>query len=237
MFKKPTILVTPLYDEATHQLTMQKEYINIIKSCGGVPVILPFESSNDDIEYLLNLSHGVVFTGGQDVNPTLYNEKVEDACGKVSLVRDDLENRLFRLAFKKDKAILGICRGCQIINVCLGGTLYQDIRTNGYNTISHSDGSYPEFMAKHQVVVVGNEGFLGFEKGDTFIVNSYHHQAVHVLADKLKPVVLSEDGLVEAFVHPDKNFLLGIQWHPERAIVGDDTGSFIFNEFILACQR
>jgi len=125
--KKPMIGVLPLYDEKKESLWMLPGYMKGIEAAGGIPVMLPLISDTDIIMSIADSFDGFLFSGGQDVNPAIYGEKMEAFCGKPCDERDSMERMLFEQVTKLDKPILGICRGLQLFNALLGGTLYQDI--------------------------------------------------------------------------------------------------------------
>ena len=131
------------------------------------------------------------------------------ACGEPNLLRDAAEPKLLRAFLAADKPVLGICRGIQVMNVVLGGTLYQDIKP--FEHVPHND-----HWAKVHTVTVRRGTLLSRLLGqDTVLVNSQHHQAADRIAPELEIAALSEDGIVEALEKPDAHFCLGVQWHPE----------------------
>ena len=137
--KKPLIGVVPLWDSEKNCYWMLPNYMQGIEKSGGIPVMLPLTEDEEIIKQLVNTCDGFLFTGGQDVDPKIYNEVRTKQCGESCTQRDNMETELFRLAYEKDKSILGICRGIQFINAVMGGTLYRDLQTE-----------HPTYTVHHQ---------------------------------------------------------------------------------------
>ncbi|MBE0639649.1 MAG: gamma-glutamyl-gamma-aminobutyrate hydrolase family protein [Bacteroidales bacterium] len=176
------------------------------------------ELSNDSVELVFKQCHGLLLTGGDDVYPGRYGKEEDTArCGEFNLVRDTLEFRLIELAMEREVPVLGICRGQQILNVALGGTLYVDIPSDLNSTIVHQQEDWKNCY--HSVLVFPKSLLSNISGVDKEVVNSNHHQAVERLADKLRVLAVSEDGVIESIGWADtinNPFLLGVQWHPER---------------------
>lgn len=232
---RPTIGVIPLWDESKDSIWMVPGYMEGILQAGGVPVILPFTSDKDTLKQAANICDGFLFTGGQDVNPNLYEEEKSLFCGPVCDMRDDMEKKIFDMARKDDKPVFGICRGIQFINVFYGGTLYQDLETDYTCEVEHHmEPPYDEYC--HSVDILSGtplEKWLGCSH---LKVNSYHHQAVDRLAAELLPMAVSEDGLIEAVFHPEAKFIVGVQWHPEFMYKEDEASKRLFQVFVEACM-
>ena len=232
MSKLPIIGVTPLWDAERKSVWMLLDYLDGIKAAGGVPVILPIEMSDDDTDRIVETCDGFLFTGGQDVAPELY--RAMDATGTVvsSLERDKLETLLLTKALKADKPILGICRGLQIINVFLGGTLWQDLPSQHPSDIVHRQDK-PYVNPTHKVSLSGDlRTLLG---KDTLEVNTLHHQAIKDLGKDLIPMAESPDGLIEAVKMVGKRFVCAVQWHPEYMFKTDGDSLRVFSWFVRQC--
>ena len=191
----------------------------------------------DALEYsgasLLSLCDGVLFTGGQDVSPELYGEKPRQACGEICKKRDAFEQRLFAQALEQDKPMLGICRGIQFFNACLGGTLYQDLPAEHPSDVAHAMRP-PYDRAVHSVLLLPESPLAALLGRTKMGVNSYHHQAIKALAPGLAEMARSEDGLVEAVYMPNKSFVWAVQWHPEFSFRTDENSRKIFAAFAAA---
>lgn len=236
VMKKPIIGVTPMYDTENDRLFMTSAIWESIERAGGIPVIIPFDISREEAERIDDLFDGYLFTGGPDVNPSLYGEEKLETCGKIVDCRDKVDTAVFDVAYKSKKPILAICRGYQLINVCLGGTLYQDVPTQFSDKVVHTEGPYPN-MALHNIDI--EEGTILYEiyGGKVGKVNSYHHQGVKELAPSLTVMCHSEiDGLIEAYSSTERDFLVGVQWHPERLFDGDVWSPKLFERLISAAK-
>lgn len=232
--KKPIIGVMPLFDDEKESLWMLPGYMDGIRQFGGIPIMFPLSDDETELIELIGLCDGILFTGGQDIAPSLYNEEKSINCGISCELRDSMESIVLKQAMYRNKPILGICRGIQIINVLLGGTLYQDLPSEINSRIEHHM-TRPYDKIQHTVSI--KEGTPLFELlGKSSIgVNSYHHQAIKQLADNLVCMAESEDGLVEAIVAPDYKFLWAVQWHPEFSYKSDINSQLIFQKFLETC--
>ena len=135
--KGNVIGVTPLYCDEKKSVWMLPGYLDMLRAVGLVPVILPDIATEEELHRLDQFCDGYLFTGGHDVDPALYDAVPSALCGSINHNRDHLEERLFRIALASDKPILGICRGIQLINVLLGGTLYQDLDSEHPSSVEH----------------------------------------------------------------------------------------------------
>ncbi|MDQ0169542.1 gamma-glutamyl-gamma-aminobutyrate hydrolase family protein [Paenibacillus tundrae] len=235
--KKPIIGVLPLYDSDKKSYWMLPDYMYAIESSGGIPMMLPLTTNLDIIVRLAHEFDGFLFTGGHDLNPELYHEKVEEACGELCHERDRMEALLFQKVAQLDKPAFGICRGLQLFNVMLGGSLIQDIPTGLQvpTPVQHKQ-SPPYTNLVHEVHIANHNLLHDILQTHTIKVNSYHHQGIKVLADQLTAVAVAEDGLVEAVVMPDRTFILAVQWHPEYSFAVDEYSQKLFSSFVSSCQ-
>ena len=235
MSAKTIIGVLPLWDDEKESYWMLPGYMNGIVKAGGIPIMLPMTDDEEIIKQFIKMCDGFLFTGGHDVSPEIYKSEVLFDNIECCAERDKMELILLEKALKEDKAILGICRGIQFINAALGGTLYQDLpREHKSNLDHHQEPPYD--IPIHTVTI--NHGtplhnLLGMESIE---VNSYHHQAVKKLSDRLCVMAKAEDGLIEAAYMPDKKFVRAVQWHPEFSYLTDENSMKIFREFVLHCR-
>ena len=231
--QKKIVGVMPLWDDDKESVWMLPGYLEGIHQAGGVPVILPFSSDNNDLNQLAKMCDGFLFTGGHDVSPVLYSEKpVNDSvisCKK----RDEMESWYLHYAINTDKPILRICRGIQFINAVLGGTLYQDLPMQHPSEINHHQKP-PYDIPVHTVRIMKDSPLEKLLNIEQISVNSYHHQAIKDLSPKLKVMAESPDGLAEAVFMPDHRFLWAVQWHPEFSYLSDINSQKIFKAFIDA---
>ena len=230
---KPMIGVTPLWDAARQSVWMLPDYLDGIKAAGGLPVVLPLEMSESDANQMVETCDGFLFTGGQDVSPELYGMK--DATGTIvaSAERDKLESLLLSKALQADKAVLGICRGLQFINVFLGGTLWQDLPSQHPSEIVHRQGK-PYDVPTHQVTLSGD--LQALLRKNILEVNTLHHQAIKDLGSGLMPMAVAPDGIIEAAQMSGKRFVWAVQWHPEYLFRRDSDSLAIFSCFVEHCK-
>lgn len=234
---KPIIGVVPLVDEDRDSLWMVPGYMNGIREAGGIPVIFPLTTDAEMICQLLDHVQGVLLTGGHDVNPEIYGEKPIPECGMPCDERDRMEKELVNQALERDMPVLGICRGIQFLNACLGGTLYQDLPSQHPTGTEHHQKP-PYDVPIHKVKLMKDSSLYRLIKTEQLEVNSYHHQAIKDLSDRLKCMAVSEDGIIEAVEMSDKSFAWALQWHPEFAYTKDPDCRKIFEEFVRksACR-
>jgi putative glutamine amidotransferase len=197
--------------------------------------MLPLTADEAALRRITGLCAGFLFTGGQDVHPGLYGADISPLCGEICETRDAMEKALFSLAvLEQNKPALGICRGIQIFNVLLGGTLYQDIPSQLPESALVHRQKPPCDRPCHQVSIEP-EGPLHDLLGlDSLAVNSSHHQGIAGLSPKLTPMARAEDGLVEAVYMKNKAFVWAVQWHPEMLVPEESSGK-IFGAFVRAC--
>ena len=235
--RKPLIGLTPSHDVETNDISMRNTYLRAVKEAGGIPIVLPLEAEEPDLQRLVSLCDGILFTGGPDVHPFLFGEETHMHCGAVSAKRDTLELALLRLVMEVRKPVLGICRGIQLINIGLGGTIYQDIPSQFPQNfqVAHRQ-PFPYAVASHHVSVVPGTRLADICHGLTIQVNSMHHQAVRDLAPRCIVSGFGPEGLIEAIEMPDYPFLVGVQWHPEYLWSQDEAAANLFLQFVEACR-
>ena len=233
---KPIIGLSPLYDEEKQGLWMRPGYLDVLYACGAIPLVLPFDSDEVDVGQVLSICDGLLLTGGVDVNPRLYGEEPLPECAQIQSIRDELEYKLLDRALKEDMPVLGICRGSQLLNVFLGGTLYQDLPTQLSDSINHT--MEPPFESPcHRVRLEEGQPLHQLLGEDVIPVNSIHHQAVKDMAPDLVPLARSLDGVIEGSWMPSKRFVWGVQWHPEWIWSIDARQRRIVQHFVDMCRR
>jgi len=210
-------------------------FVNAVHKAGGLPVIIPIGIPGRYANRVFKLLHGIVLAGGGDVDPNLYADLITRSAKMVEPKKDRTEIDLFNLAFNKNIPVLGICRGAQLINVALDGTLYQDITGQIRMAIDH-DPDYPKDENVHEIVVE-KDTKLHKALGETSMwVNSWHHQAIKLHGKGLVVSARATDGVIEAIEHPNKRWVVGVQWHPELTWHNDKAQAALFNTFVEACK-
>ena len=237
--KKPVIGLTPAHDTDTGDLAMRSTYLKALSAADVIPVVLPLTLSPDGCEQMAETLDGFVFTGGPDPHPFLFGEETHRACGNVSSVRDTLELALLAAVLKTGKPVLGICRGIQIINVGLGGTIYQDILSqyspNCGGPIAHRQ-PFAFHLPSHKVEVTAKSRLARICGCTALAVNSMHHQAVRDLAPSLSACAKAADGLIEGVEMGGHPWFLAVQWHPEHLWEQDEAAARLFQSFGDACR-
>jgi len=180
---------------------------------------------------------GVLFAGGEDVDPKLYGEEKRYQNVQVNRVRDEFEFKLLDRSMDRRLPIFGICRGTQVINVKFGGTLYQDLASDATTESEHKQ-SGSRSATTHQVTLTDPESQLGGVFEGSCRVNSLHHQAIKRLGHGLKVTAHSEDGLVEAVeAAGEYPFLLAVQWHPEELVAEHEEQRRLLAQFVAECRK
>jgi putative glutamine amidotransferase len=191
-------------------------YVRAVAQGGGVPLILSQLMGDGNTARALDGCEGLVLTGGEDIDPSHYGAEPSAALGSVDADRDRFELALFAAARSAGLPILGICRGIQLINVALGGTLYQDLPSERPGPVDHNPGAARNARTHHVCLAPGSRAAhaLGV---DRLVPNSFHHQAIRDLAPTLVASGWSDDGVIEAVeTRADDGWLLAVQWHPEE---------------------
>jgi putative glutamine amidotransferase len=214
---KPVIGITA--DIADEYFRLKRPYCDAIVASGGFPLVIP--PAGEPLFYAGKID-GLLIPGGDDLDPSYYHEEAFFPLQIVARERSDFEIALLREIIRQGKPSLGICYGMQLMNVALGGSLYQDIGSQQNVAINHKKDY-------HTIVVTENR----FLKNGTFSVNSTHHQAIKTLAHNLLPIAYSQDNLIEAFCGADQTFLIGVQWHPER-LMELELSRHLFESFVQA---
>jgi putative glutamine amidotransferase len=207
---------------------MSRRYFDAAVHAGAVPWMVPL--IDDDLTTLRAIYDrldGVLIPGGVDVDPANFGEPRRPLCGVVDPARDRVELQLARWAAADGKPLLGLCRGLQVINVALGGTLFQDIGSELPGALKHdcfpNEGFARDYLAHDVALAEGTRLRAAFE-GERVAVNSMHHQGIHQLASGLMASAVAPDGLVEGIESPNGHYLVGVQWHPE-VFEGRDAGT------------
>ncbi|MGZ3948796.1 MAG: gamma-glutamyl-gamma-aminobutyrate hydrolase family protein [Flavisolibacter sp.] len=197
-------------------IALQRAYVDSLVQAGSVPVLIPSCLPSDTFMAQLGRLDGILFTGGGDVAIERFNGKSHPSISNVDPERDSLELFLLELFIKNRKPFLGICRGFQMINVGLGGTLYTDIKDQKRDAIKHDyyPGCLRSYLA-HKVEVKSGTRLAKIMGETDFFVNSLHHQGIKDISLKLEKSAIAPDGLIEGVELTDHPFGIAVQWHPE----------------------
>lgn len=235
--RKPLIGVLPLYDSEKDSYWMLPGYMKGVEEAGGIPVMLPLTTDREMILTLAETFDGFLFTGGHDINPQLYGEQAEAVCGEICEERDAMETALFERILELDKPAFGICRGLQLFNALLGGTLYQDLPSQRQTEIRVEHKQTPPYTSPvHNLFIDKESPLYPLVQSDSLPVNSYHHQGIKDLSPQLTALAKAEDGLIEAVLMPGKKFIWAVQWHPEFSYKEDDYNFKLFTQFVGMCK-
>lgn len=218
------------------QHRMNDSYIKAISRAGGIPVILPNNLDVTCVEELTEQLDGFLLSGGDDVDPALFGERATAKLGCVIPRRDNFEIALTRAVLEKThKPLLGICRGIQVMNVAMGGSLHIDLPSDG--KLCHSLNMYPRNVLSHEVEITAESRMsriMGPGRGG---VNSFHHQAIRDVAEGfLISAVSVPDGVIEAIEQPGERFVVGVQWHPEE-LTDCEAAVCLFRQFVQAAAQ
>ena len=231
----PVIGILPLVDIERDSLWMLPGYMEGIREEGGYPIMLPLMDNEDEARLAISICDGLLFTGGHDVEPSLYGESPLMENVVPCPERDRTEALLLSSALEKDIPVLGICRGLQFLNVFLGGTLYQDLPSQLPDCLPH-DQRPPYDLPSHRVDLTEGSGLRELLGKDSIMVNTLHHQAVKDLGKGLISMAVSPDGIVEGAMMEGKKFVWAVQWHPEFMIPGDEDSRALFRKFVSECM-
>lgn len=191
---------------------LTSKIISSVRAAGGAPLALTPAEDEREIEKLATKLDGFVFAGGQDIAPSFYGEESRGSRAP-DIERDHFETALCRAALERDKPLLGICRGCQLLNVVLGGTLMQDLPSVDEKWTLHSRSDVMRGYV-HEVKILSPWLFPN-HCGETMQVNSMHHQAIGRLSKHLQAAAVADGGIIEAVSAPAYKWAVGVQWHPE----------------------
>jgi putative glutamine amidotransferase len=210
------------------------DYFRAVQDAGGVPVLLPFVPNEEEAAEVLDRLDGLLLSGGADIDPLIFGEQPHQKLGAVSPERDAAEIAYTRVALKRDMPVFGVCRGHQVLAVAAGGSLYQDIPAQVPGANKHAQDG-PRWFASHTVAAVPGTR-LATLMGNSFRVNSYHHQSVKDVPTGFIGSAVAPDGINEALEHPGHKFVLSVQWHPENFVGRDYNFKAIWTAFIDACK-
>jgi len=236
---KPIIGITTYQSTNSHNqptILLQQSYVRAVMQAGGVPVLIPSNIASDGWDAVYSRVDGILFSGGGDIALEHFAGDPHPRIDDVEPERDAIELKMLQAAASDGKPFLGICRGCQVMNVALGGTLYTHIPDQVPNSLDHSYPGNMRTVLVHEIKI--EEGTRVAEiYGEPIIrVNSLHHQGLKDIAPALRVAGHAPDGLVEAVELPDHPFGIGVQWHPEW-LTDQEVTRKLFRTFVEAAQE
>lgn len=212
------------------RVSVRDEYSRAVTRAGGIPLIIPETTDRALVEEYMGIIDGLLMSGGDDVNPARYGEKILNETVICDEIRDTSDFLLLDAAARHHIPVLAICRGAQVADVMYGGRLYQDIPSQVKGNVEHHQGERARHLPQHYVRIVEGSRLQRIMAADSIAVNSFHHQAVKDLGTGFTVSAMSSDGVIEGF---EGNGIMAVQFHPESSVsAGDDTLLPIFTDFI-----
>jgi putative glutamine amidotransferase len=224
-------------DKGVERAFLNAAYVRAIELAGGVPVLLTPYHSPEALAHLSSRIDGLLLTGGGDIDPARFGEARHPRTELVSAERDELElERVTRQAIESGRPLLAICRGLQVVNVALNGTLHQHVPDVAGDEVAHSQPG-PRSDRTHDVTIDPRSLLASVTGTDRLRVNSFHHQAINELGDGLRAVAWASDKVIEAVELPRApGFVLAVQWHPEELVAVDPAALALFRAFVAAAR-
>jgi putative glutamine amidotransferase len=219
---------------------MREGYVNGVIEAGGTPLLIPPQVTQLMLRQIYELVDGILLPGGADIDPVHYGQEHHPKLGQIEPLRDAIELPIARWAVVERKPLLAVCRGMQVLNVALGGTLYQDINSQLPTTIEHDAGSAQKCWTNfdHDVALEPSSRLAELLGSDHFQANSLHHQALEQIASGLRVTGRAPDGVIEAVEGEGDAFVLGVQCHPEQLWHAVDTRwQRVFQAFVAAAAE
>jgi putative glutamine amidotransferase len=214
---------------------LMRSYVKAVAGAGGIPLLIPLGLDTNDLFEILNRVDGLVLPGGGDIDPAAYHGSSHEQLRGIDDDRDRVEINLAREAVKTAKPFLAICRGHQVLNVALGGTMWEDIATQMPGAIRHDYyGNGARTDRPHTVQVRRGSQLAAILNSETVPVNSLHHQGLRDLAPELSVSAIAPDGLVEGVEIEGHPFAVGVQWHPENLVKIDPAMNKLFASLVEA---
>jgi len=217
-------------------IMLMQSYVNAVIQAGGVPVLVPSLVAKDGWDVLYARLDGILFSGGGDIGLEYFPGEPHPRIDDVDLARDAIELKMVQAAASDGKPFLGICRGCQVMNVALGGTLYTHIPDQLPNALDHDYPGNMRTVLVHEIKIEEGTRISEIYGGPIIKVNSLHHQGLKDIASPLRVAGHAPDGLVEAIELPDHPFGLAVQWHPEWLTDQESTRN-LFRKFVEAAGK
>lgn len=230
---RPIIGITCSSTDSSNSISTN--YVNAIEKAGGTSILLPSTRNDSCIVDYIKLIDGLLLAGGVDVDPLYFGEEPKPLMGKIDIDRDYLEIHLIPEALKVNLPVLGICRGIQILNVAMGGSIYQDISMSGKSILKHRQDA-PGLYATHTIDVLSKSQLIRILSNSKIRTNSFHHQAVREAAPGFIISAVARDGIIEGIESINHNFVVGVQFHPEQMWQDNPPITNLFLEYVSAAK-
>jgi putative glutamine amidotransferase len=234
MARRPLIGITTYGRGTDDRFRLPAPYVDAVRRAGGVPLLVP---PGGEIDQLLEELDGWILAGGGDLDPRLYQGLPHATIERVDAERDRSEIDLARRVVERDLPALFICRGAQVLNVTLGGSLVEHLPDEVGDSIRHRAEGGSQVYPRHAVAVDAGSRLAAIMGSDRVEPASWHHQAVRRLASGLVQTARAPDGTIEAFEMPDRDWLIAVQWHPEITASEDPTQQRLFDALVAASAR
>lgn len=240
--RRPNIGITPDWHEARPEAPFARyelkvPYAEAVLRVGGLPFVLPYSDDPTCVDAFLDRVSGLLVTGGAfDIPPAAYGEAAREGMGPLKEGRTTFETALMRAALKRNMPVLGVCGGMQLLNVVLGGSLYQDIHREVSGAREHSQ-KHDRSQPQHPVEVRAGTMLADALGHGPLMVNSVHHQAVKRLGSQVVSSAVAPDGVVEAIESTAHAFAMGVQWHPEFMLTSIPAHLGIYKAFVQRARE
>ena len=221
------------------RFSLNQSYAKAVEAAGGIPVLIPQIEEAESLRRIYEMLDGILLPGGLDIHPKYYGQEPHPALDPTDLGLDFVETTIIPWALEDDMPVMGICRGEQVLNVVMGGTLIQDIYTQYSTTIDHRESfkrRIRDFLA-HDIAIDPDSRLRTLAGEDRIWVNTSHHQAIKRVAPGLRATAWSPDDLVEAVESPDHFFVVAVQWHPEEMVKKHEWALRLFRAFVEAAAQ
>jgi putative glutamine amidotransferase len=229
---KPVIVMDcSVVEQNGLRYTQRANYFESVIRAGGLPLLLPPLSSEKEMLEALSVAHGVMLTGSDDIDPSIYGQERHEKTKFMHRRREKSGLAFAKLVYERDMPLLAICGGCQTLCIALGGTLIQHIPDAVGNTLKHF-ATAPE-VPRHDVEIERSSRLFSIVGKSPLGTNSHHHQALKEVPPQLAITARAADGVIEAYEDPGKKFCLGVQWHPER-MPGEKEHEALFSALVEA---
>jgi putative glutamine amidotransferase len=230
--------IQPDQPERPSRVGLNQSYIRAVSRAGAAALLIPHLPDEHRLRPIYDRLDGLLLSGGGDVDPAHYGERIHEKCRTLEPRRDEMELMLVNWAMDEGKPILALCRGIQLLNVAQGGSLYQDIEAQIQDAERHDwQHGYPRTYRAHIVTIAAGTRLAEIVEATEMPVNSLHHQALKRIAPGFIVTARAPDGIVEAMEAENHPFAIGIQWHPEELADSDAKAQHLFDALVEACGQ